>query len=513
MLFVCACYGGDAPSPPSEGPRATAPTLSPSAPRLRRLSPRELVNAYGDLLGERPSESELLPEAVPNGYDDGPRLARLETDKLARLERLAWRSADAAVARAEPRVFGTCGEPNACRDAIVSGLAPRAFRRPLTESERAHLVATYDEASIDGPPAAAAATLAAILLSPAFLYRSEIGASGPNGTELGSYEIASELSYFVTGHAPDDALLAAAARDELRSVEGRTREAERLLATPAGQEQLVTFLREWLAVRELPLVNKAGNLHRSPTELAIMGSDFDRTLDDVLARRPTLRELFTTRVAFPDVNLGLTYGVLGARGSRVELDDPHRRGVLTRAAFLTVHSATGHSAPITRGVFVLGALLCRVPKPPPAGIPRFPPLIEGPATTRERFAAHATDPKCSGCHRSIDGIGFGFESFDAVGRYREREEGKPVDDTGELVLEDGATEAFAGVAQLEERMLAHGELPRCFARQLYRFAMGTAEDEAAAKALDALAFGVDDSIRDLVVRLVASELFVKREAP
>ncbi|HEX4512677.1 MAG TPA: DUF1595 domain-containing protein, partial [Polyangiaceae bacterium] len=228
LAYACsvllACYLGD--SPP-------LPTLAMSgAPPLRRLSVREVSSTYAELTGDVVTADDFLSEAIPLGFDNGPDLLMMQTDQAARFEEVAWRVATSVTARREPKVLAGC-DGAACREALV-GFAARAYRRPLHGGEVSRLRALWEATSATSSADATLETvLAAIFQSPSFLYREEIGAMSAGVRQLGPYEIASELSYFVTGNPPDDALLAMAASGEISSRFARRREAERLLATPA----------------------------------------------------------------------------------------------------------------------------------------------------------------------------------------------------------------------------------------------------------------------------------------
>src|SRR5262249_45758248 len=144
----------------------------------------------------------------------------------------------------------------------------------------------------------------------------------------------------------------------------------------------------------------------------------------------SLADLFDSTAGFADERLAKHYGIAPPGGDgpvRVGLDASIRRGILTRAGFLTVHSGFTNSNPIERGVFVRSALLCAIQEQPPPGIPRVPPGTTEARTTRERFEQHVANPFCMRCHKAIDGIGFGFEAFDALGAYRTMENGIPID--------------------------------------------------------------------------------------
>jgi hypothetical protein len=499
FVVVCsalfACYLGDATPIP-------APTTNVGSSPLRRLSVREICNTYADLTNEVVTADDFLPETVPLGFDNGPDLLMMQTDQAARFEEIAWRVATNVTARREPKVFAGC-DGAACREAIVGSFAPRAYRRPLRDGEASRLRALWERATPE-------TVLAAIFQSPSFLYREEIGAPHGDTRRLGPWEIASELSYFVTGHPPDDELLAAASSGDIVSPAARRRETERLMATPAARAQWRTFARQWLALDDIATTDKLPPYDFTRDLAGAMDDDVNALLDSA----GTLEQLFTSNVALVRPPLTSVYGIAPATfasdadaASRVLLDPSLRGGVLTRPAWLAVHSSADDSGPIARGVFVLGALLCAAPPPPPAGVAQVAPTTSLTHTTRDRFAQHAADPTCQSCHSVIDGIGFGFEQFDAIGALRTMENGYPVDTSGTF---DGAP--FVGATELSQRLLASDALRSCFTKQMYRFAMGTPEDARTAKALaDASSgFTTTSPFESLVVAIAESDLFVSR---
>jgi len=507
--LLAACYLGDTTPVPS--PSVTGVGSSP----LRRLSVRELCNTYARLTGEDVTADDFLPEAVALGFDNGPDLLVTQTDQGARIEAVAWRVAQNVTARREPKVFAGCDGGAACRHVLIGTFAARAYRRPLREGETSRLRALWDQtmttASLD---VTMETVLAAIFQSPSFLYREEIGTPAGDARRLGPWEVASELSYFVTGNPPDDELAQMAASGEIVSAPARRRQAERLLATPAGRTQSRTFLRQWLALDDIATTDKMPPLVFTRDLARAMDDDVNALLDEVLSGSGSLDQLFTSNVAFVREPLASVYGLAptkfvsaGDGTSRVELDPSLRGGILTRPAWLAVHSSATDSGPIARGVFVLGALLCAPPAPPPAGVSQVAPSTEQAHTTRDRFAAHASSPTCQSCHWVIDGIGFGFEQFDAVGAWRTTENGYPVDTSGTL---DGAP--FVGATELSKKMLASDALRSCFTKQMYRFAMGAPEDARTSAALDVASkdFTTRSSIEALVVAIAESDLFVFR---
>jgi uncharacterized protein DUF1588/uncharacterized protein DUF1592/uncharacterized protein DUF1595/uncharacterized protein DUF1585 len=517
LLPVLGCYSGGPTGLAPPAPAADAP-LAASSTRLRRLSIRELGNAYAVLTGETVTASDFLPEHTATGFDNGPELAVVQTDQAARFEAVAWQVAEAVTERREPKVFGGCVD--ACEGAVLDEFAPRAYRRPLTDAERARLAGLYDSVAAQATPDdGLAALVAAIFQSPGFLYREEVGAPvAPGVVRLTGYEIASELSFFLTGNPPDDALLAAAARGDLDAGDARRSEGARLLATPEARLELRTFLRQWMALDDLAETTKIAPNPLTPAVIGAMNDDVDFFLDHVLWESSgSLDELFTSSEGLVGATLAPFYGVHAADPPAPVLLDPAiRRGILTRLGWLSVHSNPDSSGPIARGVFVLGSLLCQPPPPPPPGISRVPPNTAATHTTREQFEAHVENPSCQVCHKAIDGIGFGFEEFDSTGQYRTTQGGEEVDSSGELDETHGGDGPFVGAAQLSAHLLESEDFRSCFVKQVYRFMMGAPEDATTLPDLMATAssYGIDDRLQWFILELVASDAFVtRRSAP
>jgi hypothetical protein len=510
IALVSSCGGG-----------ASVPPDAPSD--TRRLSTREIGNAVFDLTGQALPTDRFLEETYDTGYDNGPRSLTLQTDEAAALERSVSDVAKSVTAQHPERFLGACVPEQdgqaACIEAFLAGFAARAYRRPLAPEEAQALRALMTGTATGGGFALALEIAAtAVLEAGPFLYREERGSvDGVHGRRLTPVETASALSFFVTGTMPDDTLVAAANGGRLATADDRRREAARLLATQGARADLREFVLEWLGVRGL------GSVAKDPATYpgfdaalgASMQADLAAYVDSVVSQgdgEGSLAQLFSSNAAFVDARLAALYGVTGGPGvTRVALDPTTRRGVLTRAGFLTAHAAYDSSGPIARGVFVRSALLCAPPPPPPPNIPRTV-AADGGRTTRERFAAHTDNPFCQGCHRAIDGVGFGFEQFDGIGRLRVVEGGEPVDTSGLLTDSGGPDAPFVGASALEDLLVASPNVWSCFVKQLFRFAMGRAETSDDRATLDRLGanFGAHRRITDLVLDLVADDAFVFR---
>ena len=194
-------------------------------------------------------------------------------------------------------------------------------------------------------------------------------------------------------------------------------------------------------------------------------------------------ELFEADYAMVDQTLDIFYGLGGSAGAQFErtpVTDGHRGGLLRLGSVLASHAHADDSSPVRRGVFVRERLLCQELPPPPPDVDNTPPGLDPTLTTRERFAVHSSDPSCQSCHQFIDGVGFGFQAFDAVGQFRTEENALPVDTTGTVVgLEDqqaGNAVAFDGLGELSSILASSRAARDCLPAQFERYASGRAEN-------------------------------------
>jgi hypothetical protein len=416
---------------------------------------------------------------------------------------------------------------DACEEAFLRSFAPRAFRRPLTATETVRLRDMFEAAIATGSFALGIQTaLELILQSPQFLYREELGpwdAPAASGTvvPLTDYEIASELSFMLTGSMPDAELWSAAADGRLRNADDRRREARRLLATGGAKETLRAFLHQWLGTEHVIELRKDPAFYPTFTSAlaASMASELDQFYDaSLFSGDASLRSLFTDSLSFVDRALADLYKVpiSGDGFQPVILDAQIRQGVLTRAGYLAAHASADSSGPISRGVFMLQAVLCTPPHSPPPSIP--PALAAGDPvaqnlTTRQRFDNHVASAFCASCHIAIDGLGFGFEEFDGIGAYRTSENGQPVDSGGTIVGTGEIDGDYEGVAELATRVGGSQRLADCYLRQAYRYAMG--EIEPGSTDPDSLAwlrpgFSPDAKLVDALLTIVGDSRFASR---
>jgi len=507
-----------------------AGTLAPTGRALRRLSQREYDNVVRDLLGDTSQPaSHFGAEVYVNGFDNGSDGLTVQGTDVIDFQAAAEALAARAVQSNMSALIGSCNPASGempCVDAFLGGFVKRAYRRPPTATEAARLRTVFTAGAADGAGFTGGIQLMveAVLQSPAFLYRAELGAADPslpkNVVRLTDYEVATELSFLITGSMPDEALFAAVESGKLKTADDLRLQALRLMTTPAARPAFRAFVHEWMATDQVASMYKDHTVYPSftPAVAASMASELDSFFDDVLWTGPgSLRELFSSNRSFVDPTLAGLYGVTPGSGTGFEpttLDPSTRRGVMTRAGFLAAHADTDSSGPIPRGVFVLGAILCEGPHPPPPNIPAAPPASAAAQmheTTRQRFDQHLTESFCRGCHTQIDGVGFGFEEFDGVGVYRTTENGSPVDTSGVLQGTD-VDGPFVGVSALSAKLMTSQQVLGCFIKHVYRFAMGQDETGDSSSMLVALGagFSADSRVTDVFSKLVADPGFVLR---
>lgn len=468
--------------------------------------------------------AEFPPDSRPEGFNydthEGGVVTSVHVDAhLEAVEGLAElaTSAPARLLPCEPSAEG-------CAEAFVEAFGRRAFRRPLDAAERARYLALFEAGDdfADGMSLA----IQGMLVSPHFLYRTEIGEPQGDGTwVLTPFEVASALSYTFWGTMPDEALLEAAAAGQLATPDQREAQARRLLEDPRARELVGTFGLMWIG----------GHNVLGATKKPSAFPGFDNATRDAMAAETrrfvghvvfegsgTLEELFTADYTFANETLADLYALPGATGDalqKIAYTHGRRAGILGHGSLLATTAHSDQTSPIRRGLLVRQQLLCQelgAPPPNAGGVPEVDPD----ATTRERFRQHTDDPFCYACHQYIDDVGFGFEHFDPVGAWRETDNGAPIDASGNMNDIEGMgtdTDApYAGLPELAQLLAASDAARGCFTTQVYRFALGLEEggaDGCHIEDLHADFAGAGYDVQSLLVALVRSPAFVTRQAP
>lgn len=498
---------------------------------LRRLTRTEYTNSVRDLLNVDVSATADMPaDEVTNGFDNNAGVLTVSSLHVEKHVLVSEALAKLAVKNLSALTGGcdtaTKGE-DACAQAFAKSFGRRAFRRPTTAADEQQLMAAYSAGRTDGSYAEGIEVMVrAALQSPNFLYRLELtpaATASDKRIPLSQFELASRLSFLTWGSGPDDALLDTAAKGGLASKEQVAAKARELLANPKARGAIGNFFEQWSSTRRLSITTK--NTTTFPafsTELRdAMTKELPAFINDVLWNGDgRLSTLLTAPVAFVSGPLAQLYGVTpppaNSDGSPVKVTLPanqQRAGLLTQAGFLSVQGHPDQTSPVLRGKFVSSMLLCQPPPPPPNDVDTSLPQVEEGATARVRFAAHeSAGASCKGCHVTMDPIGFAFEHFDAIGRYREQDNGQALDVTGEISGAPDKTLAgpFNGPAELAAKLANSAQVRACVATQFFRFAAGRTDATADVCSLAAMQRAFDaanGNVIDLIVATTQTDAF------
>ncbi|MDF1823772.1 MAG: DUF1592 domain-containing protein [Verrucomicrobiales bacterium] len=331
--------------------------------------------------------------------------------------------------REELAVFGPGGFKEAKALEQLFTFGERAFRRPLEPSDRQSIRKTYEARLADdaGPRQAALDTVKMILCSPSFLYFTEI--TEENERRLKPYDLASRLSYALWALPPDDALLASAASGKLTNQAELKRQAERMLSNKRYMGFISGFLDSWLNLRDLGGMPPPRGSHRAYYAEKLpesMKKEIQLFFQDLLVRDASIERFLDADYTFVDKKLAKLYQLpekdtlrIADGFKRVKLNNLNQRGgLLGMAGVLTVSANGVETSPVTRGVWVSENILGVEPPPPPDEVPAIDSDVSAATTIRERLALHSSDKTCAECHRKIDPLGFGLETFDPTGRWR-----------------------------------------------------------------------------------------------
>jgi hypothetical protein len=415
-------------------------------------------------------------------------------------------------------------DEESCAKQILSTILRRACRQPIGEPDLVKPMALYHEARAQGGDFEDGIELAlsAVLVNPKFLFRVERDPPGvAAGTvyRISDLELASRLSFFLWSSIPDDELLELAERGKLSQPAVLEQQTRRMLADERSRALVTNFASQWLYLRNLDSITPDARLYpdfddnlrqafRRETELCFQSiMREDRSVVDLLKADYTyLNERLAKHYGIPHV--------YGSRFRRVSLDqNSHRGGLLRQGSILTVTSYATRTSPVIRGKWILENILGTPPPPPPPNVPALQDnTVSAKLPVRERLAQHRADPACASCHNLIDPAGFALENFDAVGRWRELDGGRPVDAAGGLP--DGRE--FTGVAGLEQGLLDRPELfVGTMTEKLLTYAIGRGHepfDGAAVRKIVGSAKADDYRFSELILGIVNSTPFQMRTA-
>ncbi|MDX1984095.1 MAG: DUF1588 domain-containing protein, partial [Bryobacteraceae bacterium] len=433
--------------------KACADGISPARALSRRLNRSEYAATVRDLLNIHINAGAALPAdgAGGEGFDNAAEtlfLSPVHAEKYLEAARIALDYAMGDPKSREVFLVATPGDkftPTEAARKVLDTFLPRAFRRPVEKGEAAKYMALFEAATARGESydEAISYALQGVLISPNFLFRVEQPNTTGKPRPVPQFELASRLSYFLWGSAPDDQLLRFARQKRFEDPNIIAEEAIRLIRSERSREFAENFVEQWLATRELgrdikPDPALFADYYEPEVESGIRYEPI-LFVHEILQDNHSLLNLIDSNWTVMATRLQRYYGLPKTEGLRQQprrvLLPPgsHRGGLLGMAAILAVSSVPTRTSPVLRGKWLLESFL-GTPPPPPA--PNVPPLAKedaaAPATVRERLTLHRQNPYCAACHSKIDPWGFALENYDSVGRWRDTDAGKPVDASGEL---------------------------------------------------------------------------------
>jgi cytochrome c551/c552 len=415
-------------------------------------------------------------------------------------------------------------EESPCAKKILSTLARRAYRRPVKDTDLDELLPFYTAGRAEGSfEAGIQRSIERLLVSPQFLFRIERNLSTvAPGTSyrVNDIELASRLSFFLWSSIPDDELLDAAISGKVKTTAGLEHEVKRMLADPRSETMVTNFAEQWLYLRDIEA--------KKPDELLF--PDYDENLraafrrettlflDSVLREKRPVLELLTANYSFLNERLARHYGIPNIKGSyfrRYEFPpNSTRGGLLGQGSILTLTAYSTRTSPVLRGKWIMENLLAAPPPPPPPNVPPLKTEKENkPLTMREAMIAHRASPVCASCHSKMDPIGFAMENFDAIGRWRDLDNGSAIDNSGGFP--DGTK--FVGMPGLKKALLARPEVfVNTVAEKLLMYAASRNIQYFDAPAVRAIVHESQKNsytFESLVLGVVKSAPFQLRQAP
>ncbi len=470
---------------------AAGQTGKPAYQMLRRLSESEYNNTLVDVFGADATTWQTI-QFVGDLRQSGS----FSTLSSALEVNQAWMAGlvDATFDRAQALLAGTpsvlvapctaTAMDATCATAMIKTYGYRLFRRPVTDDEVAAYLGLYNQGVTTlmlSPSDALAGTLAALMQSANALYIRELGTPAAAGTfKLSGYELASILSYGLTGTAPSKALLDSAGAGGLDTATGVATAVQTMIASPQGQAHVNDFFLQWLSYDGAPYAAKDPTVYTFPNDVATdMVTETKTLVESAYQKGGSLADVLTSPTTFVNAPLAKFYG-WSTTGLTDTVFTAQQRpagqgiGLLAQGGLLARLGTPNSSSPTQRGLFVLRQLICKDVPAPPANVPVIPPPT-GNVTTRQRYETQHAVGSCGVCHTHMDDIGFGLENFDGVGVYRTTEVGQPIDASG--YVEDLNHTTFTGPEDLARKLAAAPEVAQCLAAQMTAYVLGVSVND------------------------------------
>ena len=490
-------------------------------PRLmRRLTGTQLRNTLEDIFEANDfPEAQVLTDPVVHGFKVDAYEANIRDLGAQQVMQFAESVADWAVSEKLQTGWLPCQTTDeSCTSQIIEELGLAFHREPLDEAlvEGYRDIVVQEDTFEDG----VRQLISAMIQSPYFLYRRELGspdAADADRYVLTDYELASNLSYSLTGHPPDDTLMGLAAEGVLHEDAELVAQVSRLVSSPGGQETMAAFVEGWLEVEDIgaqvrieqPGVDFGDDVRHAMLEETAM------FFNGMVQGNASVADLLTAEHTYVNGPLAELYGIPNVSGegfTRVDVGpgQPGSRapGLLGQGSTLARHAGPDNSSPVFRGVVVRERLLCSELAEPPSNVDTtLPPIPDG-ATNRERFDVHRTDPVCASCHTLIDPLGFAFEHYDQFGRWRDIESGQPVDASGEVTGVGEGAIAVDGVQELAEVVSTLPQYTACFTEMIAYYSYGVEACDGESLLEDAM--DADVGTMDVLEAIVLSPHFRER---
>ena len=499
-------------------------TQAPAPRTLRRLTPLEFNNSVRDLLsnnGQMPTPTQVFAgDPLAYGFDDAQYNLLVTSNNISSVQAAA--EAAGVFAAGSPGGVVACTSADAaCSRQLLASFGRRAFRRPLSEQE----LASYADlvADVSDFSGRVRILVAALLQSPHFLYRRELGVQNGNRFDLTQYEIASELAFWLTASTPDDILLAAADGGQLANGQQLAAQAQRLLKDPRAHQAVANFFLQWLQVAQLAVQvhSEADGTSLSGEQKEAMRQEATRFVEGlVFDENGTFKDLLSARETYLDSTLASLYGVgQGADGAFVKNTWQHNErlgGVLGLGGVLASASQATSASPTYRGRTLRMRFLCQTLGLPPANVSNLSDENVARKTLRGQFTAHSQITVCANCHQLMDPLAYPLGNFDALGRRRpgDLENGEPVDLSGRVNAPAGDPADLADGEALASYLANSPQAQSCLSRHMAMYSFGQLswrEDSCTFDAArDYLAAQKTSSLQAMLVAITQTPSFTSR---
>jgi hypothetical protein len=465
------------------------------ASQLQRLTNTQYVNTLKTLFsgmvpdGAIPQYKDLPDELKEGSTFSNNALSQLGSDAATQTRESAAITITAEAVKDLGKFMGCQAKDAAaeggCVDSFIDSFGGRAWRRPLGNDEKSALKALFTEArkTMDFAPSVQTMT-GAMLQAPQFLYRIQEGTGdvvAGLGKRLSDYEIASNLSYTIWNSMPDSELFDLAKKGELSTVAQIEKQAQRMLDAPAARDTMLKFQREWLHADRLETLADANTKDKTlfPDYTLAQSSasmkGFEAFLQDAFWEGDhSLKQIFTSSKGFVNDDSAALFGAKkpGSKDLvKVDLNDSERKGILTQPFVMAGWANDKWQSAILRGAFIMEGILCAPSPPPPPGVvAKLKDVPQRNAVTQRQVVEMTVEQgSCAGCHKTIDGYGFLFDNYNAVGAYTDKERDLPLNTSANIDEGFDTKAKFDNGVKFSEALATSPQAAQCFVQNMYEF--------------------------------------------